>query len=178
MNNVYKLYNGDIDSAVNQMIKDKLVRREVLVCVSDMAEHLFHWDDDGQHYATYEEWDNYYIPVCPECGEHVPAQAQAELTEDEEKLFGGDAWKCPYCGHVEEIEPDAEPQEIYEYWIVTEWFGEKLKKLGEPVFERWGGWIWGRCTTGQAISIDYVVDQIAFDMKILDGMENCKSWKE
>ena len=171
-------YKGNPDSDINQRIKQKLVNREVMACVSDMVEHLF--DYEGEKMASWDEWDNLYIPVCPECGEHVweSEQDQLELSEDEAKLFGDNAWKCPYCGHVQEVEPDTEPQEIYEYWLVTEWLGEKLRKHGEPVFERWGGWIWGRCCTGQAIMLDYVISEIAYGMEILDGMANCKYWKE
>ena len=169
-------YKGNIDSDINQRIKQKLVNREILACVSDMVDHLF--DYEGGKMASWDEWDNMYIPVCPECGEHVPYNDNAELSEDEEKLFGDNAWKCPHCGHVQEVEPDAEPQEIYEYWLVTPWFGEKLRNIGEPVFERWGGWIWGRCCTGQAIMLDYSISEIAYRMEILDGMANCKYWKE
>lgn len=171
-------YKGNIDSDINQRIKQKLVNREILACVSDMVEHLF--DYEGRKMALWDEWENLYISVCPECGAHVPEseQDQLEFSEDEAKLFGDNAWKCPYCGHVQEIEPDTEMQEIYEYWIVTPWFGKKLRNIGEPVFERWGGWIWGRCCTGQSISLDYSISEIAYGMEILDGMANCKSWKE
>ena len=169
-------YKGNIDSDINQSIKQKLVNREVLACVSDMVEYLF--DFEGEKMASYDEWDNLYIPVCPECGEHVSCNDNAELSEDEANLFGDDAWKCPYCGHVQEVEPDAEMQEIFECWLVTPWFGEKLRNIGEPVFERWSGWIWGRCCTGQAIMLDCSISEIAYGMEILDGMANCESWKK
>ena len=108
------------NSIKNQAIKDQFVQREVLACISDMADYLFGYD--GDKYADWEEWEN--------------------LTE---------------------------LQEIYEYWIVTPWLGEKLRDKGEPVLERWGGWIWGRTCTGQAILLDGVISEICYDMGILEG---------
>ena len=50
--------------------------------------------------------------------------------------------------------------EIYEYWAVTEWLAEKLKEKGEVVFELWDFHVWGRQTTGQAIKLDPVIQEI------------------
>jgi hypothetical protein len=58
---------------------------------------------------------------------------------------------------------DIEPQqtEVYEHWIVSDWLGEKLKVEGERVDDDFEGLtVWARTTTGQAISIDYVIRQI------------------
>ena len=83
--------------------------------------------------------------------------------------------KCPHCGAIHGEEPETEPQEIYEYWIVSPWLGEKLKDKGEPILERWGGWIWGRTCTGQAILLDNVISEICYEMGILDGQPH--EWK-
>ena len=58
---------------------------------------------------------------------------------------------------------DIEPytNEAYEYWAVTGWFASKLEEKGEIVGELCGFNVWGRCTTGQSISLDCVVQKIA-----------------
>lgn len=84
--------------------------------------------------------------------------------------------KCPYCGTIHEEEPETDPQEIYEYWIVTPWLGEKLREKGEPVLKRHGGWIWGRTCSGQAIALDWVISLICYDMGILEGQPH--EWKD
>lgn len=157
-----KNYNGNIDSSNNQNILDKLVDREVVACISDMVEHLFSYD--GGTYGSWDEWNNMYVNRCDECDDYF-----TEYDEDED----GNRI-CPHCGRVykDDEEAEEEPQEIYEYWLVTNWFGEKLRNHGEPVYERWGNWIWGRCCTGQSIALDYVVAEIAADMGILEGQEN------
>lgn len=45
---------------------------------------------------------------------------------------------------------DEEPPEIFEYWLVSPWFGEGMKMYAqEPAMELEPGiWIWGRTETG------------------------------
>lgn len=50
------------------------------------------------------------------------------------------------------------PPDIYEWWFVSDWFGDKLTELGETVLvDDCNNRYWGRCTTGQAILLDGVV---------------------
>lgn len=71
--------------------------------------------------------------------------------EDIENLYvqDGEDWNC---------------KEIYEWWSVTGWLAEKLKSHDEPVIDNDFGCWWGRCTTGQAIKMDWIIDQIAKDL--------------
>jgi len=150
--NTMKHYN--YNSIKNLAIKDQFVQREVIANISDMAEHL-DWD----------EWENLYVTRCPKCGETV----------DEWEEVEGEGYKCPHCGAIHEEEPEPEPQEIYEYWIVTPYLGEQLREKGEPILEHCGGWIWGRTCTGQAISLDSVISSICYEMGILEGQPH--EWK-
>ncbi|HBG0867859.1 TPA: hypothetical protein ACMVA2_000264 [Clostridioides difficile] len=63
-----------------------------------------------------------------------------------------------------------EPNEVYEFWIVSGWLCNKLKELGEVVISSEN--IWGRGCTGQSISLDYVIWQICNDMEILEGQKH------
>lgn len=67
--------------------------------------------------------------------------------------------------------------EVFEWWAVSDWFGEKLKEKGEVIIDTvWGKTYWGRRTTGQAICLDGVIFDIAYDMEILKDMEH--SWED
>jgi hypothetical protein len=69
-------------------------------------------------------------------------------------------------------EEDIEPHqtEVYEHWIVSDWLAEKLKAHGERIDDDFAGMtIWARTTTGQAISMDYVIRKIT---KELHSIEN------
>lgn len=52
-------------------------------------------------------------------------------------------------------------REVFEHWLVSPWFAEKLISHGEKVDTDFAGMnVWARCTTGQAISQDGVVQRI------------------
>lgn len=62
----------------------------------------------------------------------------------------------------EELNLDVEESEVYEHWIVSDRFRYLLEQKGEIVSTDAvdGLTIWGRCTTGQSISMDGVVQRI------------------
>ncbi len=51
-------------------------------------------------------------------------------------------------------------QEALEHWLVSEWLGKRLQEQGEMVIDFYGLTIWGRTTSGQAIYIDSVIEDI------------------
>ena len=64
-------------------------------------------------------------------------------------------------------EEGAEPTyiEAYEHWIVADWFADELRKRDEMVDKDFLGLtVWGRATSGQHISLDYVVQDILKDI--------------
>jgi len=65
-----------------------------------------------------------------------------------------------YDDIVNLYDEDGAPQEIYEWWQADEWLLDKLEAKGEPVLRSdYGNW-WGRTCMGQAIYLDYVVEEI------------------
>ncbi len=55
---------------------------------------------------------------------------------------------------------EAHPQEIYEWWLVSDWLADKLREFEQPVLAMEYGTWWGRTCTGQAIKMDDVIRQI------------------
>lgn len=74
----------------------------------------------------------------------------------------------------EEATEESEPQEIFEWWAVSDFLFAKLMELGHPVVDTRSCKVWGRCTTGQAILLDYAITKICAEMEILEGQAN--SW--
>jgi hypothetical protein len=64
-------------------------------------------------------------------------------------------------GLCEEEGIDPYEREVFEAWVVSDYLAQKLESLGERVV--WSvcglGPVWGRTTTGQAISMDYVIEE-------------------
>ena len=50
--------------------------------------------------------------------------------------------------------------EVMEWWLVTPYLAQKLRKENEVVIEEWGNNWWGRTTSGQAIFMDDVIARI------------------
>ena len=149
------------NSTWNQDIKRQFVQREVLACVTDWADQLFKPD--------YDDWDNIYSAVCPECGrmhtiEYAPAIDEYDAEDANPATH---PYHCLHCNHRLEELPEEEQVDIYEFWIVSHWFGEKLKAHGEAVLDRYHGSVWGRRTTGQAIMLDEVISVICEELGLL-----------
>ena len=62
---------------------------------------------------------------------------------------------------INEYETLDEGDEVFEYWIVTNWLARKLIEHNECVTEIDNINVWSRTTTGQSIAIDGVILEIA-----------------
>lgn len=86
--------------------------------------------------------------------------ADSELFDCLDDLFTtSDAPDWQALCEEECIDSDDTRGEIYEYWIVSNWFGRKLSEAGEKVIDdiMGVGPIWCRGCTGQSISLDGVI---------------------
>lgn len=154
-------YNyGEKNSAANQEIKRKFVEREVFGCMTSEVEYILSMEDRNAPFE-YDDIENMYIKICPECGGHIE-----EFENDEDETI----YKCDSCEYESEDEPDSEPQEIYEWWLVSNYLADKLIEKGEPVIKGFNSY-WGRGCSGQAILLDSVITAICADMEILEGQK-------
>lgn len=55
---------------------------------------------------------------------------------------------------------EADALDVYEHWVVSDWLARLLSEKGERVERYLGLMIWGRCTTGQSIYMDGVIQEI------------------
>ena len=78
---------------------------------------------------------------------------QLESTSDMQELF-----------REFQVDTDDFRDDVYEHWIVSGWLARKLKGKGETVGELCGMAIWGRCTTGQSICLDRVIQNLAIEL--------------
>lgn len=120
------------------------------------------WDENKEEWIEYANCpDSYNRKVKTESDFRVFLHS---LDEDELKIFandGGYDW-------------ETEPQEIYEWWAVSQYLFGKLKDLGYCVVDAGSCYIWGRSITGQAILLDHCISKICAEMEILEGQSN--SW--
>ena len=65
----------------------------------------------------------------------------------------------------EELQNLDENSEIMEWWLVTPYMAELLKEKGEVILSDYGCYWWGRTTSGQALYMDGVIQEIAGQME-------------
>lgn len=138
----------DIDKEAIEETAERYVTHEVLANYSGTMTRLLEIDPN-----LWEEVENMDVPACPHCGEVLDAG------EDEALQLGED---CPYCKKLIN-EFDYRPREPFEWWLVSTWLARQLLLEGEVMWEGLdhGSEVWGRCTTGQAIFLDGIMQRIA-----------------
>ncbi|PHN04335.1 hypothetical protein [Flavilitoribacter nigricans] len=62
---------------------------------------------------------------------------------------------------AEELGYEPDPQEIYEWYLISEWLFYQLRDLEQPVLKTDYGFFWGRTATGQAMIMDGTFQKIA-----------------
>ena len=68
---------------------------------------------------------------------------------------------------VEEIRNNgSDINEVYEHWLVSDWLLEKLKEQEEPILETDYETWWGRTCSGQAIKLDYNIQELAYQYSL------------
>ena len=53
-------------------------------------------------------------------------------------------------------------QEVFEHWLCSNWFIDRLKEQNEPILETDLETWWGRTCSGQAIYLDYNIQELAY----------------
>ena len=61
----------------------------------------------------------------------------------------------------EELQNLDKNSEIMEWWLVTPYMAELLKEKGEVILSDYDCYWWGRTTSGQALYMDGVIQEIA-----------------
>lgn len=113
-------------------------------------------DDDGTAYYTYgdvtDRFEDEYEARKAAIESVMPAIREAvwKIATDYEAI-------CIAHGL------DYEYTEALEYWVVSSWLAWKLAEKGEAIAEVCGLTVWGRCTSGQAISLDSVIEAISVE---------------
>jgi len=123
----------------------KLVSNEIFTLISfDIICTLL--ENDSVIYNDYYENLNYDCDVCEGTGEIWEVDIDGEEGE----------MCCDECDGEGVIN-----HEPLEFWLVTPWLGRRLKSNGGFVFKLSNLTIWGREASGQAIKLDYIMEQIA-----------------
>lgn len=147
---IFEADASDLESIVDNNGDWSDVVKEVVPDVEEI-------DDDGTIYYTYGVGSERFEDE----DEARDTAIEAALPQLREAV-----WKITsdYEEVCNEHNLDYEYTEVYEYWVVSDWLARKLQEKGEIVGEVCGLTVWGRCTSGQSITIDGVIEAIALEL--------------
>lgn len=143
------------DGSPNWELRERLVRNEVESRLSMTIARLVELEDEWTIEAIQDaesEATSVALGNCKTC------KGSGEIT-----MFDGDDEYLEDCPTCEAIRDDG-PGEIYEYWAVSSWLASKLAERGAIVLDMPDGKVWGRQTTGQAITLDGIIADIAAEL--------------
>jgi hypothetical protein len=94
--------------------------------------------------------------------------------DDIENLYMSDEEILKYMGSydedmsdqdlIDEVRNNCEDMnEIDEWYLVSNWFLDRLREINEPIIDNNYGEYWGRCCTGQAICLDHNIQELAYE---------------
>jgi hypothetical protein len=122
--------------------------------VSDVYEvYLFGEDPHLSFSGAREVYETEYQAYIAR-NEFVAERVRPAVVKLVEENSGAFEWVC------NEFNLDPEEREVFEYWIVDQYFASELEDAGEKVVTFLNWHVWCRTTTGQSISMDYVIREI------------------
>lgn len=141
----FQLDNGIIQDITREFIRPHILRNQSYLVTDLMQQEIkgFYYDDIENQYLTDDEILLNHL--------------------DEIELVG-------WTGDKKEITPDMldeykydNPKEIFEWYLVSDWFLHRLRDINEPIIHNDYGEYWGRCCTGQAIYLDHDIQELAYE---------------
>jgi hypothetical protein len=132
---------------------ERIVRQEILTCQSSLVDmllerNLIDTDDIENIWLDCTEWTQ------GRCLDYIKDMSPDELegldTDDDDDVR-----------YTAQNVADDNPNEPLEWWLVTPWLLDKLREAGEPVIDNEYGEWWGRTCSGQSITLDCVIEDIA-----------------
>ena len=155
----------DYDEALRQYVMDDADLDDL----ESLVEECGYWNNlvDASGYTTYlSEFD-----PTPEKGEADEFSEWIDAEQGRESKFreavadfllaNGDAQEL--C-QTFDVCTDDYRGDVYEHWIVSRWLAARLESRGEVTGEICNLVIWGRTCTGQSISLDRVIQNIAIEL--------------
>lgn len=139
---------------------DLLVQREVFCHVGALVEEL---DSKTENQFFFDNFSN--EPTDEQVIERMESNGWTKPAELPEEWRNTSEYEQAYDELRDEFEP-------LEYWAVSEWLAKKLQERGEVVAEIGLMYIWARTTSGQAIAIDYVIEQITEATEYAKSLED------
>lgn len=141
----------------------RIISQEILSNQTMLVEHLLSGYDEANKFSI-EYIENLYYTPKEELLEYIENTLDNTEINDLLDDLGEDWLKDLTQEQLEEITQEhgfeSEPQEVFQWYLVTSYLGDKLKDIGEPVLENAYGIWWGRTCCNQSIETDGTIQKI------------------
>ena len=145
MTNPQKIYYGNSTAEQKEKI-EKFIDRDLGNCQSLLIDMLLQ-----KEIFTCDDIENMY----PDCSTWTLEKCKEWFEEYSTDLTKEEINSMDTSDIQEEIRQRIEPQEIYEWWNITNSsVKDDLLDIGEPIIDNNYGMWWGRTCTGQSILLD------------------------
>lgn len=140
---------------------EQFINSEIICKVDRLVEHSLNTDgpvkhEDFENLETYPEYRGKYADF--DGGSLNDLINEVQDMEDKaswERERGNNAGADAIEDEIDELNDlELEPQEIFEYWLVSPMMFYDLREQGEPVADCEAGYVWGRTETGQSLTLD------------------------
>jgi hypothetical protein len=146
---------------------EQIINAEIHLCVSHIVSTLAggvgRTDDDATELAClcYQA-----LELAAPLTDYETAAREAGWRDSDMKrqgLFESGVFDWPHACELSSVDPY--DRDVFEHWAISDWLADKLEAKGEKVDRDFANLtVWARTTTGQAISQDFVIQQIAADL--------------
>ena len=139
--------------------------------IEDLSKHIEQLDQreiDNGEFAEYEQIARDASQERIDVMQDEPLETW--LADNDMRLDAIKAEMIKRCDDWEEfcrdndVDTDYYRSEVYEHWIVSDWLARELGSRGHVTGELCGLTLWGRQCTGQAICLDYTIQQLAMEL--------------
>ena len=135
----FNLDNGIVQDITRKFIQNHIYRNQtaLVITLQEKDVYGFYFDDIENFYMSDQEILNYM-------GSYDEDMSDQEI--------------------IDEVRNNGEDMnEILEWYLVSDWFLDRLREINEPVIDNDYGEYWGRCCTGQSIYLDHNIQELAYE---------------
>ena len=135
----FNLDNGIVQDITQKFIQDHIYRNQTALVITLQEKDVdgFYFDDIENFYMSDEE-------IIQEYGAYARPMTDEQVIE-----------------HVRDNGEDV--NEVFEWYLVSDWFLDRLREINEPIIDNDYGEYWGRCCTGQSIYLDHNIQELAYE---------------
>ena len=177
-------YNG----IETQRALENEINNDFFGLVNDVIEYVLSCNDYNNAPFTYDDIENMYVDNSEEIeaietkieliedyiSENDQLYIDSELSEKQEQKYLKAQEKRDILDAEKEVlecEQD-QPQEVMQWFKVSGWLFRQLQERGAVVLESPNGYYWGRCSFGQSVILDSIIQDCYKDnVNVIEAME-------